>query len=163
MHVLLDLYGVLLDHEKMFRGYRDRLAELLSARFGGAPEAWRRAPDEAWVTYLSASSRSQAPELCPRGRPARLSRGRRLGRDRGALAGPEGRAPTGVHATVRGSDPPKPRGTPTLGRTLDRDDTRLNRGRPKARPKRQRVYLYSEVYRVNPDTSAYGLTRSSFT
>src|SRR2546427_957747 len=52
MHVLLDLYGVLLDHEKMFRGYRERLAELLSARFGGAPEAWRRAHDEAWVTYL---------------------------------------------------------------------------------------------------------------
>ena len=52
MHVLLDLYGVLLDHEKMFRGYRERLAELLAARFGGAPEAWRRAHDEAWVTYL---------------------------------------------------------------------------------------------------------------
>src|SRR5213596_1286915 len=52
MHVLLDLYGVLLDHEKMFRGYRERLAELLSARFGGAPETWRRAHDEAWVTYL---------------------------------------------------------------------------------------------------------------
>jgi len=52
MHVLLDLYGALLDHEKMFRGYRERLAELLAARFGGAPEAWRRAHDEAWVTYL---------------------------------------------------------------------------------------------------------------
>ena len=52
MHVLLDLYGVLIDHEKMFRGYRERLAELLAARFGGTPEAWRRAHDEAWVTYL---------------------------------------------------------------------------------------------------------------
>src|SRR5213594_44536 len=52
MHVLLDLYGVLLDHEKMFRGYRERLAGLLSARFGGTPDAWRRAHDEAWVTYL---------------------------------------------------------------------------------------------------------------
>ena len=52
MHVLLDLYGVLLDHEKMFRGYRDRLAELLTARFGGDPDAWRRAHDEAWVAYL---------------------------------------------------------------------------------------------------------------
>lgn len=51
MHVLLDLYGVLLDHEKMFRGYRERLAELLTARFGGTPDAWRRAHDEAWVTY----------------------------------------------------------------------------------------------------------------
>src|SRR2546426_257553 len=37
MHVLLDLYGVLLDHEKMFRGYRERLAELLSARIGRTP------------------------------------------------------------------------------------------------------------------------------
>lgn len=52
MDILLDLYGVLLDHEKMFRGYRDRLAELLSARFGGDPEAWRRAHDEAFVAYV---------------------------------------------------------------------------------------------------------------
>src|SRR2546422_1026023 len=52
MHVLLDLYGVLLDHEKMFRGYRERLAALLTARFGGDPDAWRRAHDEAWVTYV---------------------------------------------------------------------------------------------------------------
>jgi len=52
MHVLLDLYGVLLDHEKMFRGYRDRLGTLLSARFGGDPDEWRRAHDEAFVTYV---------------------------------------------------------------------------------------------------------------
>ncbi len=52
MHVLLDLYGVLLDHEKMFRGYRDRFAELVSARFGGEPDAWRRAHDEAFVAYV---------------------------------------------------------------------------------------------------------------
>src|SRR2546428_7436527 len=49
MHVLLDLYGVLLDHEKMFRGYRERLAELLTARFGGDPDVWRRTHHEAWV------------------------------------------------------------------------------------------------------------------
>lgn len=52
MHILLDLYGVLLDHEKMFREYRDRLAEILAARFGGEPEDWRRAHDEAFVTYV---------------------------------------------------------------------------------------------------------------
>jgi FMN phosphatase YigB (HAD superfamily) len=51
MRVLLDLYGVLLDHEKTFRGYRERLALLLAARFGGDPEAWRRAHDEAFVAY----------------------------------------------------------------------------------------------------------------
>src|SRR5256886_13639748 len=51
MHVLLDLYGVLLDHEKTFRGYRDHLAALLAARFGGEAEDWRRAHDEAFVTY----------------------------------------------------------------------------------------------------------------
>src|SRR2546427_12809984 len=51
MQVLLDLYGVLLDHEKMFRGYRDHLAELFAARFGGEPEAWRRAHDDAFVSY----------------------------------------------------------------------------------------------------------------
>lgn len=52
MHVLLDLYGVLLDHEKMFRGYRERLAEILSGRFGFDPDAWRRAHDEAFVDYV---------------------------------------------------------------------------------------------------------------
>ncbi len=51
MHVLLDLYGVLLEHEKTFRGYRDRLAALLAARFGGEADDWRRAHDEAFVTY----------------------------------------------------------------------------------------------------------------
>jgi HAD superfamily hydrolase (TIGR01509 family) len=51
MRVLLDLYGVLLDHEKTFRGYRERLAFLLAARFGGDPEGWRRAHDEAFVAY----------------------------------------------------------------------------------------------------------------
>jgi HAD superfamily hydrolase (TIGR01509 family) len=51
MHVLLDLYGVLLDHEKMFRGYRDHLAQLFAARCGGEPDAWRRAHDDAFVTY----------------------------------------------------------------------------------------------------------------
>ena len=51
MYVLLDLYGVLLDHEKTFRGYRDRLADLLAERFGGSPDAWRRAHDDAFVTY----------------------------------------------------------------------------------------------------------------
>jgi FMN phosphatase YigB (HAD superfamily) len=51
MQIILDIYGVLLDHEKTFLGYRDRLAELLAARFGGAPDDWRRAHDEAFVTY----------------------------------------------------------------------------------------------------------------
>ncbi|MGI0149704.1 MAG: HAD family hydrolase [Thermoplasmata archaeon] len=51
MHVLLDLYGVLLDHEKTFRGYRDRIADLLASRFGGDRKAWLRAHDEAFVTY----------------------------------------------------------------------------------------------------------------
>lgn len=51
MHILLDLYGVVLDHEKTFRLYRDRLAEILAERFGGDPDAWRRAHDEAFVTY----------------------------------------------------------------------------------------------------------------
>jgi len=45
MHVLLDLYGVLLDHEKTFRGYRDRLAALLAARFGTYT---RRANEADW-------------------------------------------------------------------------------------------------------------------
>jgi len=56
MHVLLDLYGVLLNHEKTFRGYRESLAALLSARFGGDPEDWRRAHDEAFVRYERAAN-----------------------------------------------------------------------------------------------------------
>src|SRR5205814_10421934 len=31
--------------------YRERLADLLAARFGGSPDAWRQAHDEAFVTY----------------------------------------------------------------------------------------------------------------
>jgi len=51
VYVLLDLYGILLDHEKTFLRYRERLADLLAARFGGSPDAWRQAHDEAFVTY----------------------------------------------------------------------------------------------------------------
>src|SRR5919204_2594774 len=57
MHVLLDLYGVLLDHEKTFRGYRERLAALLTERFGGTKDAWLRAHDEAFVTYTGRRTR----------------------------------------------------------------------------------------------------------
>ncbi len=52
MIVLLDLYGVLLDHDKMHRGYRESLSELLGARFGGHVEDWRRAHDEAYERYV---------------------------------------------------------------------------------------------------------------
>lgn len=51
MHVLLDLYGVLLDHERMLRGYRTRMADLLAERFGGNREDWLRAHDEAFARY----------------------------------------------------------------------------------------------------------------
>lgn len=56
MHILLDLYGVLLDHEKTFRGYRSRLADLLASRFGGDRETWLRAHDEAFVTYTRSAN-----------------------------------------------------------------------------------------------------------
>lgn len=56
MHVLLDIYGVLLDHEKTFLGYRARLADLLASRFGGDREAWLRAHDEAFVTYTRSTN-----------------------------------------------------------------------------------------------------------
>jgi FMN phosphatase YigB (HAD superfamily) len=56
MQILLDLYGVLLDHEKTFRGYRERLADLLAARFGGTKEMWLRAHDEAFVRYTRAAN-----------------------------------------------------------------------------------------------------------
>jgi len=52
MRVLLDLYGVLLDSERMFRGYREEVARLLSSRYGGDRDAWLRAHDEAFVSYV---------------------------------------------------------------------------------------------------------------
>src|SRR5919198_1452645 len=55
MHVLLDLYGVLLDPGRTFGGYRERLAALLANRFGGTKDAWLRAHDEAFVTYTRAA------------------------------------------------------------------------------------------------------------
>src|SRR5688572_4996870 len=51
MHVLLDLYGVLLDHDKMQRGYRERLADLLTSRYGGDRKEWLRAHEEAYAVY----------------------------------------------------------------------------------------------------------------
>lgn len=51
MHILLDLYGVLLDHDKTFRRYRESMARILSARYGGDPAVWRRAHDEAFAAY----------------------------------------------------------------------------------------------------------------
>lgn len=53
MHVLFDLYGVLLDHERMFREYREKFAGLLAVRFGGEPEVWRRAHDDAFIAYVN--------------------------------------------------------------------------------------------------------------
>lgn len=52
MRILLDLWGVLLDSETMFRGYRAEVARILSARFGGEPATWARAYDEAFLSYL---------------------------------------------------------------------------------------------------------------
>jgi FMN phosphatase YigB (HAD superfamily) len=52
VHVFLDLSGVLLDPEKMLRGHRDRITELLAARFGGDLATWRRAHDEAFLAYV---------------------------------------------------------------------------------------------------------------
>lgn len=49
-HVFLDLWGVLADSRKMTAAYRQRAAELLSARHGGSIETWLRAhaAAEAW-------------------------------------------------------------------------------------------------------------------
>lgn len=53
MHVLLDLYGVLLDPERTVRGYREKVADLLASRFGGDPVVWRRAHDDAFMSYVN--------------------------------------------------------------------------------------------------------------
>lgn len=58
MHVLLDLYGVVLDHEKMLQGYRTRIATLLGQKFGGDRETWLRAHDEAFAEYTKSADRA---------------------------------------------------------------------------------------------------------
>jgi FMN phosphatase YigB (HAD superfamily) len=49
--VFLDLYGVVVDSERMARGYRERLADLLFEEFGGSRGAWLEAHDRAWSAY----------------------------------------------------------------------------------------------------------------
>src|SRR5947199_396558 len=147
MHVLLDLYGVLLEHEKTFRGYRDRLAALLAARFGGEAEDWRRAHDEAFVTYTRRANEADwdargygdvVDELDARhlqemfervgvppaaGDPLRLSR--ELEREALAQVSP----PPGGHASLRRGDLAKPRGPAAMGRDVDRVASVMSRAR----------------------------------
>lgn len=51
MHVLLDLWGTLLDGPRMNAAYGPRMAEILSARFGGDAGTWVRAHDVAYSWY----------------------------------------------------------------------------------------------------------------
>lgn len=51
MDVLLDLWGVLTDSQKMEPAYRRRLAEILSERHGGSVDIWMRAHDVASRWY----------------------------------------------------------------------------------------------------------------
>ncbi|OGS59991.1 MAG: hypothetical protein A3K59_05145 [Euryarchaeota archaeon RBG_19FT_COMBO_69_17] len=51
MHVLLDLWGTLLDSTRMHEAFGPRMAGILAARIGGDPGAWRRAYDAAWPWY----------------------------------------------------------------------------------------------------------------
>jgi HAD superfamily hydrolase (TIGR01509 family) len=57
--VFLDLWGVLTDSRTMEAAYRQRLAEILSARHGGTVEAWLRAHDVSYAWY---SAHMDAPE-----------------------------------------------------------------------------------------------------
>lgn len=51
MHVLLDLWGVLLDTTRMRPAYREALATLFHERFGGERAAWLKAHDIASEAY----------------------------------------------------------------------------------------------------------------
>ena len=51
MHVILDLWGVLLDSERMNLEYNRRAARILALRFDGDKERWLRAYDGAWARY----------------------------------------------------------------------------------------------------------------
>lgn len=52
MDVLLDLYGVLLDSDRMQREYGRELARQMMARFGGTEAAWLAAHTAAWTAYV---------------------------------------------------------------------------------------------------------------
>lgn len=52
MDVLLDLWGVLLDSDRMQREYGRELARRMSARFGGSEEQWLHAHTAAWTEYV---------------------------------------------------------------------------------------------------------------
>lgn len=52
MHVFLDLWGVVLDSDRMQRAYGQHLADRLTKRFGGSPEAWLQSYDAAWQAYV---------------------------------------------------------------------------------------------------------------
>ena len=52
MHAFLDLWGVVLDSDRMQRAYGERLADRLSDRFGGDRAGWLRAYDTAWEAYV---------------------------------------------------------------------------------------------------------------
>ena len=52
MHVFLDLWGVLLDSDRMQMEYGRELARQMAARFGGSEERWLRAHTAAWTEYV---------------------------------------------------------------------------------------------------------------
>ncbi len=54
MDVLLDLWGVLLDSDRMQAAYGRKLARRMAARFGGAEDRWLEAHTAAWTEYVRA-------------------------------------------------------------------------------------------------------------
>ncbi len=52
VHVLLDLWGVLLDSDRMQREYGSELGRQMAPRFGGDSETWVRAHTAAWTEYV---------------------------------------------------------------------------------------------------------------
>lgn len=53
MNILLDLWGVLLDSDRMQREYGRELARRMAERFGGAEDRWLRAHTAAWMEYVA--------------------------------------------------------------------------------------------------------------
>lgn len=54
VRVFLDLWGVLLDSDKMQDGYGRELARRMAARFGRGEDEWLRAHTAAWTDYVRA-------------------------------------------------------------------------------------------------------------
>ncbi len=70
--VLLDLWGVLCNHDEMDKAYRLLMSKILQEAYGGDRRVWLRAHDEAYVWYVEQFAEAGRKRLPRRGFDDRL-------------------------------------------------------------------------------------------